>query len=145
MLNVSGVVVIHTRQQLLFSTEGSMKNFIGLLTFIACLSTPIAHAEGDAKNGEQLYTSRCIACHSIEVSMAGPAHRGVFGRKAGSVADFVYSPALKKSKIVWNDKTLDQWLSNPEKLIAGQRMGYSVSNAKERKDLIAYLKSQPKR
>jgi cytochrome c len=66
----------------------------------------------------------------------------VVGRKAGSVIDFDYSPALKKSKVIWNEKTLDKWLTNPEKFIPGQKMGFSVSDAKEREDLIAYLKSQ---
>lgn len=113
-----------------------------LFTAAACLSAPFAYAGGDAINGKLLYASRCIACHSIDVSLAGPAHRGVFGRKAGSVTDFDYSPALKKSSVIWNEKTLDKWLANPEKFIPGQKMGYAVPDAKERADLIAYLRSQ---
>ena len=34
--------------------------------------------------GKKLYESRCIGCHSIDENRAGPAHKGVFGRKAGS-------------------------------------------------------------
>jgi len=100
-----------------------------------------AAGPGDATKGQRLYESRCIACHSVDESRVGPSHRGVFGRKAGSVKDYDYSNALKKSKIVWADATLSRWLSNPEKLIAGQKMGFSVSDAKDREDLIAYLKS----
>lgn len=122
-----------------------MKTICCLFTLVACLGSSSAYAGGDAEHGRQLYSSVCIACHSIDVSLAGPAHRGVFGRKAGSVSDFEYSPALKKSKVIWNEKTLDKWLTNPEKFIPGQKMGYSVSNAKDREDLIAYLKSQTKR
>jgi len=110
-----------------------------LLILFAC--TP-AFAGGDAANGATLYASRCIGCHSIDANRVGPAHRGVFGRKAGSVADYAYSPALRKSKVVWGDKTLEQWLANPEKLIPGQKMAYSVPNAQDRADLIAYLKTQ---
>lgn len=121
-----------------------MKTIHCLFTVVACLGSSSAYAGGDAEHGKLLYSSACIACHSIDVSLAGPAHRGVFGRKAGSVGDFDYSPALKKSKVVWNEKTLDKWLTNPEAFIPGQKMGYSVSDAKDREDLIAYLKSQSK-
>jgi len=113
-----------------------------LFTLVVSLNSTFSYAGGDAKNGEQLYATHCVACHSIEVSLAGPAHRGVFGRKAGSVADFDYSPALKNSKLIWNEQTLEQWLANPEKLIPGQKMGYSVSNTKDRKELIVFLKKQ---
>lgn len=122
-----------------------MKTAFVLFGLAACLHISPVHAAGDAENGRLQYASRCIACHSIDVSLAGPAHRGVFGAKAGSVAGFDYSPALRKSKVIWNEKTLDKWLSNPERLIPGQKMGYSVSDAKTREDLIAYLKTQTRR
>ena len=95
----------------------------------------------DAVRGKQLYESRCGACHSIDENRAGPAHKGVFGRKAGSAKGYDYSPALKKSKVIWNEKTLDRWLANPERLIPGQKMGFSVPDARDRADLIDYLKS----
>jgi cytochrome c len=97
-------------------------------------------AAADAVRGKQLYESRCGACHSIDDNRAGPAHKGVFGRKAGSAKGFDYSPALKASKIVWSEKTLDRWLTNPEKLIPGQKMGFSVPEAKDRADVIEFLR-----
>ena len=107
---------------------------------------PASIAAGDARHGQELYESRCIACHSVDNSRVGPAHRGVFGRKAGSAVGYEYSPAVKKSKIVWNEQSLDKWLTNPENLIPGQKMGFSVSEAADRADLIAYLKEvSPKR
>lgn len=99
-------------------------------------------ASADPARGKQLYESRCIGCHSIDANRVGPAHQGVFGRKAGSVKDYDYSEALKKSKVVWNDKSLDRWLANPEQLIPGQKMGFSVPEPKDRSDLIDYLRSQ---
>jgi cytochrome c len=102
--------------------------------------TSAVFAAGDDARGQQLYDSRCIACHSVDQSRVGPAHQGVFGRRAGRVIDYDYSPALKASKVVWKEKTLDAWLSNPERLIPGQKMGYSVTDAGDRADLIAYLK-----
>jgi cytochrome c len=119
-----------------------MKAGLFLVSLAACLNVSLAHAGGDPEKGREQYRSRCIACHSIDVSLAGPAHRGVFGAKAGSVPGFDYSPALRKSKVIWSEKTLDRWLANPERFIPGQKMGYSVSNAKDREDLIAYLRTQ---
>ena len=95
----------------------------------------------DAVRGKQLYESRCGACHSMEDNRAGPAHKGVYGRKAGLAKGFDYSSAVKASKIIWNEKTLDRWLANPEKLIAGQKMGFSVPEAKDRADLIEFLRT----
>jgi cytochrome c len=87
-----------------------------------------------------LYQARCAACHSLDYNGAGPAHRGVFGRAAAQVAGFAYSDALKATRLVWNEESLDRWLADPEKFAPGQRMGLSVPDAKERSDLIAYLK-----
>lgn len=118
-----------------------MKPIVGFLFGVGLMTCSCAYAAGDEENGKRIYGSLCTACHSVEVSLAGPAHRGVFGRKAGSVPDFDYSPALKKSKMIWTDKNLDRWLANPERLIPGQKMGVSVSDPRQRQDLIAYLRT----
>ena len=95
----------------------------------------------DATRGKQLYESRCIGCHSIEENRAGPAHKGVFGRKAGLAKGFDYSPAVKSSKLIWNERTLDRWLTNPEAAIPGQKMGFSVPDPIDRVDIIEYLRT----
>jgi cytochrome c len=100
-----------------------------------------AAAAGDAARGKDLYETYCTVCHSVDQNKVGPAHRGVFGRKAGSAPGFKYSAALTSSSLVWNDDTLVRWLTDPEKVIPGQVMGYSVSDAKEREDIAAYLKT----
>ncbi len=97
------------------------------------------NAHADAARGKTLYESRCIGCHSVDASRVGPLHRGVVGRKAGSVKDYDYSPALKTSKVVWDVTLLQTWLTDPEAFIQGQRMGYSVDEAKDRVDLAEYL------
>ena len=104
----------------------------------------VATAAADAARGQTLYKTMCVACHSIDYNGVGPAHKGLIGKKAGSRADYVYSPAVKASSIVWADETLDKWLANPEKLIPGQKMGLMVPLAKDRADLIAYLKKEAK-
>jgi cytochrome c len=118
-----------------------------LLYACAVLLLPAAQAlfspahGADATRGKQLYESRCIGCHSLDENRAGPAHRGLFGRKAGSVEGFEYSDAVKKSKVIWDERTLDRWLANPEKLIPGQKMGFSVSAPADRADIIEYLRA----
>lgn len=83
----------------------------------------------------------CLGCHSVDANNIGPKHANVFGRKAGSIKDFEYSPALRNSNIVWNEKNLDRWLQDPESYLPGQQMDVSVSKADDRKNLIAYLKT----
>lgn len=94
---------------------------------------------GDAVRGARLYESRCGACHDPDAHRIGPAHRGVFGRRAGSAAGFDYSPALRASPVVWDERTLDAWLADPERVVPGQAMGFRVDDAHDRADLIAYL------
>jgi cytochrome c len=94
-----------------------------------------------AARGEEIY-GRCLACHALAYDRVGPRHCGLIGRKAGSVPGFGYSPAMKRSNIVWNEKTLDRFLANPPAVVPGTTMTYAgIPDAKERADLIAYLKS----
>lgn len=109
------------------------------LILTVSLTATTALAEGDASRGQKLYETRCIACHSLDHNRVGPAHGGVFGRQAGTVPGYEYSVALEQSTLIWNVVNLDRWLSNPETLIPGQKMGYSVSDPRDRADLIAYL------
>ncbi len=97
---------------------------------------------GDAALGQTLYTSRCGACHSIDQSRTGPKHRAVVGRKAGIIADFTYSPALKRSKIVWTPQNLNKWLQGPSKLVLGTFMAFTVPKPEDRAAIIAYLATQ---
>lgn len=96
---------------------------------------------GDAARGQTLYTQQCMACHAADISLAGPLHRGVFGRKSASVPDYPYSQALQKLRITWNERTLNTWLQSPNDMAPGNRMGYAVPGAQDRLDLIAYLKT----
>jgi len=96
---------------------------------------------GDAAKGKVLYQA-CAACHSIDENDVGPKHRGVFGRHAGSLPDYNYSPALKRSGITWDEASLDRWLTNPSALVPGTKMFFKIDDAQARADLIAYLKQQ---
>ena len=113
----------------------------GTLGFVA-LDASRAATPGSAERGATLYQDKCTGCHSIESNRVGPAHRGVFGRKAGLAPGFAYSPGLKNSKIIWNATTLDRWLINPQATIPGARMGFRLGDAAQRADIIAFLKTQ---
>jgi len=109
----------------------------------ACLSgvTTAPTFAADAVHGQEIYESRCVACHSPEANRVGPRHNGVLGRKAGSLPDYTYSKAVKASTVVWDEKTLDQWLTNPQAFIPGQKMNFRVTDPTDRADIIAYLKT----
>ncbi|ESZ86958.1 MAG: cytochrome C [Blastomonas sp. CACIA14H2] len=104
-------------------------------------ATPAPPA-GDATRGAQVYEDNCTGCHSLDANRVGPAHRGVFGRKAGSAPGFAYSPALKKAKFAWDAARLDKWLTNPQGFVPGAKMGFRLSDAQKRADVIAYLKKE---
>jgi len=95
--------------------------------------------------GKELFEKRCSGCHALDRDKECPRLRGVYGRVAGSVDSFQYSDALKKSKITWTDETLEQWLTDTEKLVPGNDMTFHVEKGAERTDIIAYLKQVPDR
>jgi len=108
---------------------------------LLALAAATAHAQDAAAGG--MAFQQCAECHSPGTAdNAGPGLKGVFGRKAATKAGFDYSPALKKSAVTWDEKTLDAFLANPSKAVPGTSMAYGGDeDAKERADLIAYLKT----
>lgn len=121
-----------------------MRHFaiVGAAALAASASAPaLAQAAADALPGAKLYQARCMTCHSLDANKIGPAHRGVFGRAAGSAKGYNYSPALKASGIIWNAASLDQWLQGPQKMVKGAKMFFVVPGAGDRAAIIAYLKA----
>jgi cytochrome c len=122
----------------------SLRAFGRTAALLACAATATAtaaRATGDAAAGAVVY-ERCAACHALAYDRTGPRHCGLLGRRAGSVAAFPYSEAMKRSGLVWNADTLDRFLAAPLVAVPGTSMGYAgVADAKERADLIAFLAS----
>ena len=109
----------------------------GLLAVVAS-----AAPDGAAlARGEHVYT-RCAACHAIEGNRTGPQHCGLFGRHVGTTPGYDdYSKAMRESKWVWDEHSLDVFLKDPMKALPGTAMGYAgVKDDTERADLIAWLK-----
>ena len=97
----------------------------------------------DLAAGQKIF-ARCRICHTVAAgapSEVGPNLHGLFGRKAGSVADFAYSPAMKASGITWDEATLAKFLRDPRGFIPGNRMAFpGIKDNQQLADLLAYLK-----
>lgn len=113
---------------------------------MAGASAANAQAAGDPAKGKTVF-ARCAACHDLNTGATrlGPSMKGIVGRKAGAVAGFAYSPAMKAKAVTWNAQTLDAYLTAPAKYIPGNKMPFAgLPNAQDRADLIAYLKQAAK-
>ncbi len=99
-------------------------------------------ASQDASAGKLVFI-QCAACHSIDGSTrTGPTLKGIIGRKAGAVAEFHYSRAMKRTTIVWDASRLDAYLNHPQQQIPGNTMPFpGIADAKQRADLVAYLQT----
>ncbi|MBV8032947.1 MAG: c-type cytochrome [Betaproteobacteria bacterium] len=95
-----------------------------------------------ASRGQKLF-GECAACHSEQkgVQSIGPDLHGVIGRKAGSLEDFRYSPAMKRSGLTWTPEAIEAYIADPQKVVPQNRMPYAgMADARDRADLVAYLK-----
>jgi cytochrome c len=122
------------------------KHALRFMVLTGSLAVTGAYADGDAARGKKLF-EECAACHALErgANGVGPTLNGVFERKAGELVDFRYSPAMKRSALPWSARTLDIFLADPQLEIRGNRMPFSgVPEARDRADLIEYLKSATK-
>jgi len=118
-------------------------NKIAVLLIAACgLGLHLSAGAQDAAAGKQAF-AQCAACHSVEgANGLGPSLQGIVGRKSGTFPGFRYSRAMKAAGIAWDEKNLDAYLTEPQKLVPGNLMPFSgVADAKQRADLIAYLKT----
>jgi len=107
-----------------------------------------AQAVPDMALGKRTWM-QCRACHAIKADepakTTGPSLHGVFGAKAGAKPGFNYSPAMKASGIVWNDKTMDALITSPTKTVRGTRMSFAgIPDPAKRAALIAYIKAESK-
>jgi cytochrome c len=117
----------------------------GFVWLVAASSRSLPGQEQPPANGKELFERRCGGCHALDRDKEGPRLGDVYGRMAGSVDSFEYSDALKKSKILWNDESLEKWLTDPERFVPNNNMAFHLEKAGERREIIAYLKNSPGR
>src|SRR5438874_13676318 len=115
------------------------KLIIAIIVAIGPLASAQA-ASGDIARGQQDFRA-CSPCHSLESdrNMTGPSLAGLWGRKAGSLPSFErYSDALKSSGMIWDDRSLDGWLTDPQAMVPDNEMPFAgIKDAAARADLLA--------
>lgn len=99
-------------------------------------------AAQDAAAGEKIF-AQCRACHQVgdnAKNAVGPVLNSLFGRKAGAVEGYSYSPANKNSGFNWDEATFRDYIKDPKAKMPGTKMVYpGLKNEKSIEDLIAYL------
>ena len=107
----------------------------------ALLAAPARAA--DPEHGRELFRA-CAACHAEPPAgnALGPSLKGVVGRKAASLEDFRYSPAMRRSGLVWDEAALRDYIADPQGTVKGNRMPFAgVKDASAAADIVAYLKT----
>jgi cytochrome c len=124
-----------------------MKRLAFLALATMALLSPAFAEQGNASRGQQDFRA-CAPCHSLEPNrnMTGPSLANLWGRKAGSLPNFErYSDALKSSGIIWDDRSLDGWLANPQRMVPDNEMPFEgIDDGRVRADLLAFLKEATK-
>jgi cytochrome c len=105
-----------------------------------------AASAADPDAGKAIFQKTCAVCHSTEVGVnkVGPSLWSVYGRRVAAVPDYNYSEKLRSAQREWNTwdaQKLDAYLSNPRQVLHGVKMFFALPDAKDRADVIAYLKS----
>ena len=113
---------------------------------VASDAPPLAALATSSDPGERLF-AKCASCHTLTPeggNKAGPTLYGLFGRRAGTVAGYPYSPALRNSAIVWTEQTVDRLFAlGPHIVTPGSKMPLQrMADPSERAALIAYLRRQ---
>lgn len=115
--------------------------FLGAACGIVLATTSLHVRAADVDNGKAVF-EQCAACHSVDGAgdLDGPTLKGIIGRKAGSLEDYRYSAAMKRSDVTWDAASLDKYVTDPQAFIPGNRMAFAgIPDQAQRDDLIAYL------
>ncbi|MYM70838.1 c-type cytochrome [Duganella sp. FT134W] len=120
-----------------------MKRIIQTL-LLAAIPFTLAHAAGNPAAGKLLF-QRCASCHAVGPYASGgygPQLNGIVGRRAASTKDYKYSEAMKKSGLVWDEKTLKAYLRAPHDVVPGTSMRFwGIKDEQQVADLLSYLKT----
>ena len=122
-----------------------MKIIAATMSVVLTSAATVAVAQsGDATRGERLFNQQCKACHTVEKggrNGVGPNLFGIFGSKAGAVQGFSFSEAMQKSGIVWDDKTMAEYLKDPKGRVPDGKMVYAgMKQQAQLDDMVAYLR-----
>ena len=114
------------------------------IAILSQVAQSVPASAGDAVVGAQVF-EKCTACHRLDRNNVGPALKGVVGRRAGSAPGYSYTKDLKEAGFTWTTERLDEWLSNPRKMMRGTKMTFpGLPKAKDRENVIEFLKQSAK-
>ncbi|UGY18338.1 c-type cytochrome [Bradyrhizobium septentrionale] len=123
-------------------------SFMILLCGLTVLPLSASRGQDAGASGEQAFNNSCRTCHTVKDgdNRAGPNLHNIIGRKAGSVANYRYSEAMKSSDIVWDEDRLLRFIEDPDALVSGNGMKpyTGVRSAEDRAGIVAFLKSPGK-
>lgn len=110
-----------------------------------CTMTACAANAQPGPDGQTAFNNACRTCHTVKPgdNRLGPSLHGVVGNKSGSSEGFGYSTSLAGGKLTWDEKTLDAFLADPERVAPGNNMKpfTNISSADDRKLIIDFLKT----
>ena len=119
----------------------------GAAVALISASPSIAQTAGDPAAGERIFASQCRACHQIGETarnLVGPQLNGLFGRRAGSVVGFNYSPAYKTPAVaekVWAEDNFATYIRDPRTVTPGTRMVFvGIRDQTQIANLTAFLR-----
>lgn len=122
-----------------------LKQVSFLTAILLCSTGAFSNELGDPERGKQVY-KKCASCHMVGVKAkkrVGPPLNNIINAKAGGVANFKYSKALKKAAndgLHWGFDTLDAFIENPKGFLPKTKMSFrGLKDQSDRVDLIAYL------
>ena len=114
----------------------------------AIIALALSSAEGvsaaqTAPGGETLFRQRCGSCHAVQAGQnrVGPSLHGVFGRRAGAVAGYNYSPALRAWGQNWTAANLERYVAGTRATVPGTKMSIVAPPPAQRTEIIRYLQS----
>lgn len=116
-----------------------------LLSMQVLAASPTCSPE-QVGDGQKVFQAKCSACHTAEkgaAHMTGPNLNGLFGRQAGSVAGFNFSPAMKNKGISWDAESFEAFIAKPLAYVNGTYMPFAgLKESEARHSLGCYLSKQ---
>lgn len=131
----------------------SFRNVLAANVAIACLIGAMAAQAADKpswRDGRKVFKA-CQSCHSFKPGehRFGPTLNRVIGKKAGTEKGFPYSKAMKskgEAGLIWTEETLYAFLKDPRNFVPKTKMDFpGLKDAKDRRDVIAYVRRKAKR